>query len=656
MVLAAAVVVWVAVSIRPRPSGAVSAEGETPTNAVAEGDNRATRMTEYKHLRLGREGREIVVRAKGSVGTEQDGVRLDEADLAFTYMSRGKLEKGAIVAKECVYKPAEGSAMFKGSVKVSTEDGFSLDTESLRFDQQTGMSRTEDAVAFRRKDVSGTGRGLVYDSNAGTVQIDADMVLNVADEDGTTVIRSQRAVVNRAEQTIRFIGDVVMTKGSDELRSAELTVNFDEAGDAVHRAEAMGGAYARFVGQQGLGPVDQTGGSGLRELRGQKLDIFFRPDRSIERMEAGPEGRLSIHPGAKDPQEIRHLTSRLLTFFFDDAGRLSEVQGHKDSGFVSEPVKAGGGPGRSMVCQNFVARFDVATGQLDHGDFNKDVKFARAGVEATANTARYELHRVPGGLLMLKDGPQVVDAEHGSRLTAIAIDVEVESGNVIARREVRHVIPPRPSAGLVGSEAETVVTSRLFRSDSRQGVFVYTGEAVMRSGQDELRGEKISIEQGGRKVRAEGQVASRLTPKEKDKERVTVEAQARRMLYDEAARRIDYEVDVVMKHGEVTTRSPRASVHLGPDGKRIDRLEAGPSVAFEQAKRQGSGQWGVYKPDSKLVTLTGDARLTDEQGQKVRGDRISFKLDERAIQVQGQQARTETILRKEPALPGQANP
>jgi len=48
------------------------------------------------------------------------------------------------------------------------------------------------------------------------------------------------------------------------------------------------------------------------------------------------------------------------------------------------------------------------------------------------------------------------------------------------------------------------------------------------------------------------------------------------------------------------------------------------------------------------VTLTGNAILTDEQGQLVRGDVVKFRLDDEAIEVQGQQARTETILKKEP--------
>jgi lipopolysaccharide transport protein LptA len=131
-----------------------------------------------------------------------------------------------------------------------------------------------------------------------------------------------------------------------------------------------------------------------------------------------------------------------------------------------------------------------------------------------------------------------------------------------------------------------------------------------------------------------------------------VEAKARHMVYDETRRQIDYEGDVHMTHGEVTTRSPKSSVFLGADGRGFDRLEAGPKVRIDQGrdkgKRQANSGWAVYRPDEKLVTLTGNAVLTDEQGQLVRGDVVKFRLDDEAIEVQGQQARTETILKKEP--------
>ena len=653
-------VVWVGVSLRPRPR---LPEGQTATAPAASPDGKPqTHMVEFKHTRL-KEGRTMIIRAKESEGSEQEGVRLRETDISFTYSVKGKLEQGSIVSDTGLYNPMAGTATFDGHVNVKTADGFSLETDSLSYDDKGGLARTEAPVTFKRKDVSGSGRGLVYDASEGTVQLDADVVIRIADEDGTTEVRSRRAFLKQAEHTIRFVGEAVMTKGADVLRSDELIVNFDDEGHAVQRAEAIGAVHAEFSSRHGMGPVDETGGSGRRELRGQKLDIFFRPDRTLEKMEAGPDGKLTIHPGPKDPPEVRHLSSRMLTFFFDEAGRLSEVQGHKDSAFASEPRgarKNDPAGKRTMRCQNFVARFDVTTGQLDNGDFLKDVKFTWPDGEATAATARYELHRTPGGLLMMKTAdevrPELKERRNGSRLTAVALDLEVETGNVAARREVRHVIPPRGAgaSGLVGAEAETVITSRLFRYEPRRATASYTDDAILRSGTDEVRGEKITVEQDGAVVRAEQEVVTILTPKDKDQDKGPVEARANDMLYRKAANRIDYSGSVWMKHGDVTTESPKSTVFLTPEGRGFQRLEAGSPVKIvqaEQTKRQATATWVTYHPADKRVTLNGRAHLVDEQGQVVRGDLVTFRLDQQTIMVEGREARSETILKKEVAVP-----
>jgi LPS export ABC transporter protein LptC/lipopolysaccharide transport protein LptA len=658
VVLAVAVVAWVGFSLRPRPR-IPTAEPSTP----ALPGKPKTHMVEFGHRRVNEDGREIVVRAKESLGTEEEGIRLREAVVDFTYSVKGKLEKGSIASDTCLYTPTSGTAAFNGNVKVHTEDGFSLATDSLAYDDQRGVARTDAPVAFERKDISGTGTGLVYDSKLGTIQLDADAVVRIKDEDGTTEIRSQRAFLNRADQTVRFLGDAVMTKGDDELRSAELIVNFDDAGHAVQRAEAIGHVHARFTGLHRLGPVDATGGGGRRELTGEKLDMFFRPDRQLERMEAGPNGELTIFPGPQDPPERRRLSSRMLSFFFDEAGRLTEVQGHKDSRVVSEPVDAKGKGDetrrRTMDCQNFVARFDVETGQLDNGDFLKDVKFTWPQGEATGAMARYELHRVPGGLLMMKetDGvrPELHERRNGSHLSAVALDIEVETGNVAARKEVHHVIPPRAeNGGLVGAEAETVITSRLFRYEPRRGVGVYTDDALLRSGADEVRGKKITVEQDGAVLRAEGDVVTVLTPKGKDAAKGPVEARAGSMIYKKAERRIDYAAEVTMKHGDFTTLSPKSTVFLNAEGRGFERLEAGSPVKIDQeqpAKREATSTWATYTPADKKVVLTGRAHLVDERGQVVRGDLVTFRLDEQAIFVEGREARSETILKKEVAVP-----
>jgi lipopolysaccharide transport protein LptA len=181
---------------------------------------------------------------------------------------------------------------------------------------------------------------------------------------------------------------------------------------------------------------------------------------------------------------------------------------------------------------------------------------------------------------------------------------------------------------------------------------VYREEALLRSGRDELRADEITAEEGGKKVSAAGQVVSILNPKNPDKDAAPVEARAKSMVYDERIGRIDYEGDVVMRHGEVTTKSPRSTVVLTADGRDFQRLEASPRVVIEQGKRQATGDSAIYLPGEKTVTLSGHVGLKDEQGQTLRGRRLTFRLDEETVHVDGrEEARTETVLQKGSGLP-----
>src|SRR5688572_19677428 len=117
-------------------------------------------MTGFRHVRETEDGRTYVVEAEGTEGIEGQEVALRRARVTFDYAVKGKMETGSIVSDECLYTPTTSAARFRGHVKVETPDGFNLETEAMSLDSNTGMARTESGVTFRRKDVSGSGRGL----------------------------------------------------------------------------------------------------------------------------------------------------------------------------------------------------------------------------------------------------------------------------------------------------------------------------------------------------------------------------------------------------------------------------------------------------------------------------------------------------------------
>src|SRR5262249_2193949 len=232
----------------------------------------------------------------------------------------------------------------------------------------------------------------------------ADVVLRIQDEDNPpTDIMASRAVLVRSEGSLRFDGGVTITQKGDILRADRLEGDFgtDQTG---YRARANGNVVLDSLSGVLPGTVPVAGSEGPRHLTCRKLDLWLRPDRSLEQAIAAPDGDLTLLPGAKDPPEKRRLQARALTFRFDEKGRRYELQGKKDSAFDTDPTPPAKGTPRRLRCQSFLARVNPETNDIKDIEFRKEVSFEQAPQKATAENASYD---GPSSVLTLRQGPEM---------------------------------------------------------------------------------------------------------------------------------------------------------------------------------------------------------------------------------------------------------
>jgi LPS export ABC transporter protein LptC/lipopolysaccharide transport protein LptA len=608
-------------------------------------------------------GPDVELRAEQMASGEDKALDLTGVTLKFPYKAEGKSGIAQITSKKCLYSPGTQHADFSGEVKLRTPDGFELDTETLSYDSPQQIARTDSPFTFRRKEASGRGRGFVYKASEGTLRILADAQVQTEDEKrGTTEITSREAAYDRTRHTVLFIGDVKAHQGSDSLECGELLMDVDEQQHFVSHVGALKSAHLTLASQApALGAAAESA-PGVRELVGNKMDFYFRSDRTLEKL-IHYKGELVLHPGAKERPEVRRVAADVLQFDFSAEGKLADVQGLANVNMVVEPVasaKVKPDPRlqRTLTCRRFSATVDPQSGQLERAEFVKDVVFASGVRRATAGHAVLVQTSPQSSVLTLTESPEVLDPEQGSRLSASVIDILPEVGDLNAREQVRHVISPRPGSKGRGPDSETVATCREFHYDAGRREAVYRTDALMRSASDELRAAEIRVfgPDGARKVHATGDVVSLLLPrneKAKEKDPAPIDARAREMLWDESARRVDYTGDVVMRQRDMTTRSPKSIVYLNADGKDVDHIEAGEPVVVEQGKRSATGQHGVYHTATKTFTLVGpDVVVNDADGQSVHGRSLTFQMADDTIHVDGrEEVRTETVLHRDRALP-----
>jgi lipopolysaccharide export system protein LptA len=594
--------------------------------------------------------------AREMVGKEEEELHLRGVNFDFNYVSQGNPGQGNIVADECIYTPTLQKAVFQGHVVVRTDQGVELRTEQLIYRGDKSLARSEQPVEFSRKDLRGRSTGFVYQAEEGRLELPADVDVTVQDEGNpATNIKSARAVLERAEKTMRFTGGVTVVQGNDTLTADRFETDFTDD-HTIYRARAIENVSLKTTGAL-PGTAAVSGGSGGRHLRSRKLDIWFRGNRLLQEATAGPDADLVLLPGAKDPPERRRLQARFLAFVYDEQGRLSELRGQKDSSFTSAPIAPAKGESRLLNCQSFVAKLDAPTGGVQYIEFTKDIAFSQGRKKATAQKAYYD---GATAVLSLKEDPELHDAEQGSQLKAEAIDVGTRDGDLAARHQVRHVVQRKTGGGglLSGRDQPLLLSARLFEYDAQAGLAVYREDALLRSGADEVRAPEIRLrdQEGVRRMDAVGGVVARLQPRREGQGSAPapVEARAREMTYDQARAQMTYEGEVVIRQGEVILRGPSATMSLGADGRDLQKLVAGAPVEVQQGDRRVKGDRATYDLRAGTMAVVGDKVTLTDPGQEVQGRSLTFHLGDDRVVVDGQErVRTQTVIRsrKEPPTP-----
>ncbi len=623
-------------------------------------------------LRSFREGEErFVIKAQSSLGQEKEGLQLRGVEVSFPYLSRdkSKTETATITADECLCEPEPRRAAFKGHVRVTTEDGLLLETEALDYRGDTGLAESALEVRFKRGKVSGSSTGVRYAAEDQRLEMLSDVRIRIEEEGKPpTDVQAGRGVAQRSDNTMDFSGGVAVKQGAEWLEAAELTLGFLGDFEVVTRAVAKDDVRVQTADAQILPGVKGTPiGKGGRRLACRKLDVVFRPDRTLQQAvasgghdDAGTPlyADLELLPGLAGPTERRRLRARVIVFRFDDQGRLETLEGQLGTILTSEPRLPRGAPTRTAQSEGLTAFLDTASGTLKQVDFDGSVDFVQAKQRASGQKARYD---AVTETLFLTGDARLLDEGQGSDLRAEAIDLGTRKEVVAARGNVRHTVTrPRPTSrpGLLSREEPAVFLARLFDYDGAVRTARYHENALLRSGKDEVRAPLLVLEEpavGQRRLTGSGGVTSILYPRPdpgKTKAPEPVETHSAELFYDEAKNRVTYKGEVAIRQGDIRTKSPEAVVTLSADGSAIESVVAGEPVEAVQGARKATGTRGTYTPANETLVLVGEKVQLQDSERRVEGRILTFQVGDDRIRVDGQEeARTEAVFKREPSTP-----
>ncbi len=647
---------------RPSPSSGVPSS----LAVVAPG---TSRLGGFVHRKLDKDGAQrFLLEAQDMEGKEDQEVRLKVVHVTFPYHA-GVIEAGRpldaqVTSDQAVYWPQQEKAIFQGHVHVTTEDGLDLTTDELTYRGDKGVVRTEQPVQFKRNEVSGSGTGMTYDSQAAEIKLLADAFVRLEDKNGPPLeVHSQRATLKRDDGILHFIDDVAAQHGDDVLHARQVQVFFSTEDHSLVGIQAAGDAEIESRGSQAPGKPASGKSSGPRTLKGERIDVSFGPGRKPQNATAGPDAEAVMMPGPGEVAERRRIRAKFLTFAFDEDGHVVDIQGQKDCTMVTEPL----GPNvvaRQMSSRRFVLHLNGPKGEIETAEFGGDVQMAQGTQRGKADSAYYDAAKE---LMTLEQGPELSDVQDGSRLTAHTIVIGTKTGDIEAQGDVTHVVgrdtknkgEGKKRTPFDASDKPTVATCRHFTRENALRRTQYRQNALLRSGTDELRAPQIVIDEdkdGKRKLAAGDAVYTLYHPKQKEgaaKPPEPVETRSKQMVYDERAGTLVYSGDVEMRQADIVSKSPEATAKLSADGSTIDTVVAGEPVAITQGDRKADGTQATYTPANEVLVLVGETVLLQDPAQSVQGRSLTFHVADDRILVDGrEEVRTETVFKKkEPRKP-----
>ncbi|HXQ73567.1 MAG TPA: LPS export ABC transporter periplasmic protein LptC, partial [Pyrinomonadaceae bacterium] len=236
-------------------------------------------VVEGYEQRITKDGRLYMhVKASRDITFTDDHHELENVQVA-VYPPEGDVPD-QISAARAIYQPDTNIVSFAGNVKIDTKEKLQVATESLSFDQTSGVAQTDAPVAFNRENVSGTSIGAVVEQKAKRLELKKDVVIKVDPQvngaKSTTrarpvTIRATRGIFEHESLKLLFAGGATVEQERDIMSGDNIYATLNQE-KRLQKAEIRGNSYLRTM---------EAGRAA--EVHAVDMDFFLDKDQRLER-------------------------------------------------------------------------------------------------------------------------------------------------------------------------------------------------------------------------------------------------------------------------------------------------------------------------------------------------------------------------------------
>jgi lipopolysaccharide export system protein LptA len=263
-----------------KPVGVVNAKPQLPGTVT-------TIIEGYMRVETDKNGRETFrLLAAKDIGYEDGRHELEKVDLT-AFSEGGKSVR--ITSDRGSFLRDQSLVSFDGKVKITSSDGLEVATESIQYEQENQVARTDRPIQFKQAGISGSSVGANLNGRAHTLDL-----------------HKEARLVSALPEKNKKPGPPV------EIR-----------GEKAHYAELNG--LAAFEGSVSVVQGDRSG-------RADKIVAILKmPEKKLERIEMRGNSNLKSLEKGKSSE----VTSRDMNFYFDEAQQLKGAIGEGAARAVS---------------------------------------------------------------------------------------------------------------------------------------------------------------------------------------------------------------------------------------------------------------------------------------------------------------------------------
>ena len=472
-------------------------------------------------------------------------------------------------------------------------------------------------------------------------QITADNAIGLSRQ-GQREVRFETPLMRASYSPAGWI-ETVVGEGASKLTSATAASLVSAQGDWIELKYAAQEderdsrlTDANLVGNAKVS--ERRGGSGQgpeRRVESRSLHLKMRPGgQEVAYLETLDRGRITISPETA-LSSARRLDGDRLRVDYGAESRMEKLTAAGRVELRDLPQVPGRFPLTSWS-ETLDAQFDQATGEMLSLKQGGGTRFEQDKRKGSGADSVYE--PAPGRLVLTGnarvDQPGVAIAADRITLTSTTGQLDA-AGRVTARYS-----EDAPSADRDGmfEEGEPVFAAAdTMSSNQEQGRIVYEGRARLWQKVNRVEANRIIVDRSVKTLDAAGEVRSTLRAAEAGAQPALVRSNS--LLYGEQERKAQYRGAVQFSRGPLRVTGDELDAYLaGETGASLKSAEARGDVEVVQTQsgQKGFGDTARYDASTEQVILEGTpARAVNARGEETRGARLTYRIDDEGLRVEG---------------------